>query len=321
MRATNSKPTQLHMNQPAYRQFCNTVADLPVFAQDWYLDAVCSEGVWDAAVVSENGTIAGVLPYFLKQRYGFRYITMPPFVKHLGPFLAPEWRVLKHEHRLYAELIAQLPKIHGFIQDFHPSVANWLPFHWSGYRQTTRYVYQLDIRDMDRVRAGINRNMRRNIQKAEDLLTVNHDGSLEEVYRLNRLSFDRKNLGLPYSFEQFRVHDEALAAHQARYLFFARDPQGRIHSAAYLIRDRHTAYYHICGDDPALRQSGSGILLIWRAIQFAAEVLQVAVFDFEGSMLPEVEAIRRQFGAHQTPYFRIWKYNSPLFKLLDRFRS
>ncbi len=309
------------MNQPAYREFCKTAAHLPVFAQDWYLDAVCKDGTWDAAVVYENGNIAGVLPYFIKHKYGFSYITMPLFVKHMGPFLAPEWRELKHEHRLYTKLIAQLPKVDGFVQDFHPSVTNWLPFHWSGYRQTTRYVYQLDIRDPDRVHAGINRNMRRNIQKAEDQLEVSCEGNPEDIYRLNRLSFDRKNLGLPYSFEQFRAHDEALANHNARHLFFARDAQGRIHSAAYLIRDQNTAYYHICGDDPALRQSGSGILLIWRAIQFAAETLKVTVFDFEGSMLPEVEAIRRQFGAHQTPYFRIWKYHSRLFKLLDRFRS
>ena len=63
------------MNQSAYREFCRDVPDLPVFVQDWYLDAVCKDGTWDAAVVSENGLTVGVLPYFLKRKYGFSYIT------------------------------------------------------------------------------------------------------------------------------------------------------------------------------------------------------------------------------------------------------
>ena len=308
------------MNQSAYREFCRNVPDLPVFVQDWYLDAVCKDGTWDAAVVSENGLTVGVLPYFLKRKYGFSYITMPLFVKHMGPFLLPEKRELKHENRIYGELISRLPKVDGFKQDFHPSAANWLPFFWAGYRQTTRYTYRLDIRDADRVYDGINRNMRRNIRHAETLLQVDSNGTPEELYRLNRMSFDRKGLQLPYAMAQFLAHDEALARRQARQLFFARDAEGRIHSAAHLIWDRNTAYYHIAGDDPGLRQSGSGILLTWRAIQFAADTLKLPVFDFEGSMLPEVENIRRQFGGRQTPYSRVWKDHSPLFRLINAIR-
>jgi hypothetical protein len=63
----------------------------------------------------------------------------------------------------------------------------------------------------------------------------------------------------------------------------------------------------MAGDDPALRQSGAGVLLAWEAIQYTHAVLKLSVFDFAGSMVKAIERVRRQFGAQQKPYFRVHK--------------
>lgn len=307
--------------QEIYRKYCREQAlYLPVFAQDWWLDAVCTDGIWDAAVVMDEGGVRAVLPWFLKQKAGFRYITMPHFTKHLGPFFADNYS-LTEQHQLMEALIAQLPRVHAFHQNFHPDLTNWLPFYWAGYRQTTRYTYCLDLRDPAQVEHNINRNMRRNIKKAQAQLTVSHDGTPEAFYAINRLSFERQGLSAPYTFEQFARHDAALAARAARQFFFAKDAAGRTHAAAYLIRDARRSYYHLSGDDPALRDSGAGILLVWEAIRYTQEVWQLPIFDFSGSMLPNVEAIRRQFGAVQTPYSYVWKHHSPLLAWIDAWRG
>ena len=305
-----------------YRDFCCLAPDLPVFAQPWYLDACAAGGNWDVVLAHEGGRVVGALPYFHKRKGPFRYATMPPFVKTLGPYLLPEFRgVLKKEHALLEELIDQLPVLAAFKQNFHPMATNWLPFYWRQYRQTTYYTYRLEgLQQLAAVEAGINRNIRRNIQKARQQVRVVHDLSAAQFYQLNALSFTRQGLAVPYSWEQFARHDAALAANNARQMFFAVDAQERIHSAAYLIWDQHTAYYHLSGDDPALRASGAGILLVWEAIRYASEVLGLTRFDFEGSMLPAVERIRVQFGAVQTPYFFVWKYNSRAFELLEKIR-
>ncbi|OON68700.1 GNAT family N-acetyltransferase [Hymenobacter sp. CRA2] len=305
-----------------YRAFCRTAPDLPVFAQDWYLDACCTGGAWDVVLAEEAGQVAAALPYFCKQKGPFRYVTMPPFVKTMGPYVLPEYRgVLKKEHALLQALIEQLPPLAAFRQNFHPLVTNWLPFYWQQYRQTTYYTYRLDnLQDLEGIRSGVNRNIRRNLQKASQQLQVRHDLSPEAFYGINQLSFHRQGLPMPYTWEQFRRHDEALARHQARQLFFAVDAEQRVHSAAYLIWDQHTAYYHLAGDDPELRESGSGILLIWEAIRYASEQLGLRCFDFEGSMLPAIERIRVQFGATQTPYFFVHKTPSRWFQLLELLR-
>lgn len=309
-------------DQAAYRDFCRQAPDMPVFAQPWYLDACAAGGAWDAVLVREAGRVVGALPYFYKQRGPFRYVTMPPFVKMLGPYLLPEFRgILKKEHAFYQELIVQLPELAAFKQNFYPSCTNWLPFYWNKFRQTTYYTYRLNgLQDLAAIEAGINRNIRRNLQKAREQVRVVHDRTPEQFYELNKMSFNRQQLPMPYSWEQFRRHDQALAEAGARQFFFAVDARGRIHSAAYLIWDRQAAYYHLSGDDPALRESGAGILLIWEAIRYASEVLGLACFDFEGSMLPAVERIRVQFGAVQTPYFFVWKYNSRAFELLEKLK-
>ena len=305
-----------------YRDLCSAAPDVPVFAQPWYLDACATGGDWDVVLAREAGRVVAALPYFYKQKGPFRYITMPPFVKMLGPYLLPEFRgVLKKEHGILEELIGQLPPFAAFKQNFYPTATNWLPFYWRGFRQTTYYTYRLNgLHNLAQIEAGLNRNLRRNIQKAQQQVNVVHNLPPEEFYRLNKLSFDRQGLAMPYSWAQFAQHDAALATHGARQFFFAVDAQDRVHSAAYLIWDQQTAYYHLSGDDPALRESGAGILLVWEAIRYASEVLGLACFDFEGSMLPAVERIRVQFGAVQTPYFFVWKYNSRVFELLEKLK-
>jgi lipid II:glycine glycyltransferase (peptidoglycan interpeptide bridge formation enzyme) len=308
-------------NVETYRRLCRTAADLPLFSQDWHLDAVSGDGEWNVALVRRDGRVIASLPYCIKRKWGFRYIYMPHFTKTMGPYIAPEYRGTSGERRIMEELIGQLPEVDGFKQDFHYSISNWLPFHWRGYRQTTRYTYLLDVGDLNGVFDGINRNMRRNIQKAERQLTVTYEGSLEDFYRINRMSFERQGIPIPYSFEMLRRHDEALAAHNARQIFFAIDDRQRIHSAAYLVWDRRSSYYHLAGDDPELRHSGAGIFLIWKAIQYTNEQLGLPTFDFEGSMIRNIEHIRSQFGARQQPYHRVWKYHSRLYRVLDTFQQ
>jgi len=296
--------------------------NLPIYFQDWYLDGVCDEGSWDVMLVQDGDRVVAALPFFLKSKQGFRYITMPPFVKMMGPFVSPAYQSLKIEHELLHILIKNLPPIAGFKQQFLPSVTNWLPFYWNGFQQTTRYTYRIyNLQNLDLVYEGINRNMRRNIKKALTQVTVSMDLAPDLFYQVNQKSFDRQQITIPYAYTSFLRHHEALQKNGAGKIFYASDVMGNIHAVAYLIWDKTTAYYHLAGDDPAFRDSGAGILLIWQAIQYASSVLKVETFDFEGSMLPNVEPIRLQFGASQVPYFYVWKYFSTLYFLLDQLQA
>ena len=310
-------------SQAAYRAFCATAPDVPLFAQPWYLDACAEGGSWDAVLAHGEDRAVAALPFFAKQTGPFRHVTMPPFVKWLGPYLLPELRgKLKLEHVVLQQLIGQLPPLAAFKQNFYPTLTNWLPFYWSGFQQTTYYTYRLpDLPNLAAHEARLSRNLRRDIAAARKQVTIVHDLGPDVFWATNALSFARQGLPLPYSRAQFDRLDAALAAHGARQFFFAHDGQGRVHSVVYLIWDAHTAYYHLAGDDPALRGSGAGLLLVWEAIAYAANVLKINCFDFEGSMLPSVERMRVRFGAVQTPYFFVWKHQSKPFELLQKLKK
>lgn len=284
--------------------------------QPWYLDAVCAGGTWDVALVEKGGRIVAIWPYFVKRKWIWQHVAMPPLTRLMGPHLLPEYRTPQKESAVLEDLIAQLPAGAAFEQDFNYTATNWLPLFWRGFRQTTRYSYVLDISDLDAVWKNLAPDYRnQKIPKAREQTSVKTGGSLAEFYRVHNLSFERQGLDAPFSFTFLQRLDDALATHGNREIFFATDGHsGAVHSVAYLIWDRRSAYYLLAGDDPALRNSGAGILIAWEAIRYAHDVLKLPVFDFAGSMLQPIERVRRQFGALQQPYFRVQKEWSPLWK-------
>ncbi len=301
----------------AYRSFAAKAPDLPLFMQPWYLDVVCQGGVWDAVLVQKGGQTVAVLPFFLKQKWSWRYVTMPQLCKLMGPYLLPEYRTLKWEMRLYKDLIAQLPAgLAAFEQNFNYSVINWLPFYWKGFQQTTFYSYVLPLGASEAlIFKNIEKNYRQKIRAAEAQLNIRHDLPLTELHRLVGSSFERQGLEPPIDFSFLQNLYNSLAEQGCCKLFFATDPTtNAVHSAALMVWDRSSSYYLMSGDDPDFRASGAAVLLKWTAIQYTKNVLNLPVFDFEGSMMRGVEQGRRDFGAQQRPYFRVRREWSVLWK-------
>lgn len=300
-----------------YRRFCAEAPDLPLFMQDWYLDAVCGEGQWSAALVRKGDKVVGIFPYFLKKKLLWQYVAMPPLCRMMGPYLLPEHRTPRREMPLLRELIGQLPPLAAFEQDFNYTATNWLPFYWRGFQQTTRYSYLLQLTDLKTLRANLTPDYRNNkLPKAAAKVRVQTGDDLNLFFRVHNRSFQRQGLEAPIPFELLQRLDQALVAHRAREIFWATDTKtGAVHSVAYLAWDQHSAYYLLAGDDPALRSSGAGILLAWEAIRYAQETLNLKTFDFAGSMIKPIERVRRQFGAEPKPYFRVKKEWSWVWKM------
>lgn len=301
-----------------YRRFCaDAPADFPVFMKDWYLDAVCDGGIWDAAIAEKNGRIVGVWPWFLKKKGMWQYIAMPAMGKLMGPYIVPDQREISSEMKILSDLLAQIPQnLAAFEQDCNYTFQNWLPMYWQGFTQTTRYSYTMDLnKPIDQLWSGLESDYRRKINKANNSLEVFHDGSIEDLFEVSMQSFSRQGLGKPFGFEYFKKIHDSFESHNACEKFFARNREtGEIYSAGYLVWDKSTAYAYLGGDSTAFRSSGSGILLLWERIRYTKEVLQLPVFDFLGSMMKNIEPGRRNFGAVQQPYFRLQKEGSVLWK-------
>ena len=213
---------------------------------------------------------------------------------------------------LMSALLKQLPPHHIFSQNFHYSITNWLPFYWQGFSQTTRYTYVIPyLSNLDTIWSAFRGNIRREIRKAERNVDVCDDLSLDTFYGLNAMTFERQNTKIPYDFDLVKCIDAAAAERNSRRMFFARDREGRLHAAIYIIWDQNSSYYLMGGANPDLRNSGATSLLMWEAIKFSSTVTKQ--FDFEGSMIESVERHFRAFGAQQIPYFQVTRMSGKYY--------
>jgi len=304
-------------NKEKYRKLLETETSIPIFSRDWWMDAVCGEDNWDVLLVEKNDEIIASMPYYKKKKYGLTAITQPPLTQTNGIWIKyPDKQKyasrLSYEKEIMNDIIDLLDdvKFDYFNQNFHYSITNCLPFYWQGFKQTTRYTYVIeDLDDFDTLFAELNSSVRGKIRKAEKVVKITENRSLREFYEVNKMTFDRQGITIPYTFEFLRKIDDALKQKEKRKMLFAEDSDGAIHSALYLVWDERSSHLLMVGDDPKKRNSGAGILLVWEAIKVTKEILNLNVFDFDGSMIESVENVRRGFGAKQKPYFNISSMN------------
>jgi hypothetical protein len=318
--------TQLaNADRERYRVLCDQRSDIPLFQQAWWLDACCGHDGWDVALSFSDGQIAGALPYIAKRRVGFTILTQPSLTQFLGPWIAPATtkpgEQLGREKDIMGELLDQLPQYSYYSQGWSPTVTNWLPFYWAGFKQTLHYTYVIsDLSDEQAIWANLQSNIRGYIRKAQKLsIRLQENPSLDAFIAVNDKTFARQGLATPYSSAYLRRVDQACAQRGQRRILLAEDAQGRVHAGAYLVWDQHKTYYLASGGDPDLRNSGAASYCLWQAIQFARTVSKS--FDFEGSMMEPVERFFRGFGAQQVPYFRITRTPSRLLRLHTAMRS
>lgn len=300
-------------NKDLYSIFCEKNG-LPIFSQPWWLDAVSGPTHWDVAIVQKNGTPIAAMPYFIKKKWGIKKLTMPPLTQTLGPHIRfpinqSPTNKQSFEHKIMKELIDQLPAFHLYSQHWHARYQNWLPFYWAGFKQTTRYTYQIqqlspNVNYIDTFRS----NIRTDIKKARAKhITVSTGTNMDDFIPTHKKTFKRQHQSYPYNKAVLYRLDALLNAKKCRKLLIAKDNKNQIHAAIYIVWDATTTYYLMGAGDPDYRNSGATSLLLLHAIEYAAS--QSKTFDFEGSMKPSIETFFRAFGATQVPYFHISKTN------------
>jgi lipid II:glycine glycyltransferase (peptidoglycan interpeptide bridge formation enzyme) len=219
---------------------------------------------------------------------------------------------LAYEKEIINKLLDKLPEVPIFRQNFHYSFINWQPLCWRGYNQTTCYTYVIDdLNDLEAVFNNFSKTARKSIRKAEKIVQVSSEGSIEDFYEMNKKVFERQGISYPYSLDLLKRIDDACSKNNSRKIFFAKDETGKIYTTIYIIWDAESVYLLMSGSEPELRNYNCKTLLVWEAIKFASSVTKR--FDFEGSMIERIAEYNRQFGAVPKPYHYVFKEN-PVIK-------
>ncbi|TZF99764.1 methicillin resistance protein (plasmid) [Chryseobacterium panacisoli] len=308
-------------NKRKYIELCDNEESIPLFSKYWWLDAVCGENNWDVILSEKGDTIIGSLPYYKKKvKKKFNILTLPHQTQTLGPWIrnskdaSKKSSKISNEIKVMEDLIQKLPQFDYFIQHFHYSITNWLPFYWAGFQCTTKYTYVIpDISDSDKVLASFSYDKRKSIKDAKGKISVKLDEDYKEFYQFHKKCLKQLGQEISYSEELFYSIYKASKERNMGCIMSAYDEEGNKHTSLFLIWDRNSAYHLISAINPEFRQSNSFSCLVFESIKFLGD--KTKSYDFEGSMIKNVESAFRLYGTEQKAYFEVSKTNSSLLKL------
>ena len=308
------------MTLQAYDELVARSPQGSVFTSSWWLDAVAGDS-WQPHPLEAGGEIVAAWPTVVRTtRFGSMHVGAPltPF---LGPLFAPSDGA--GELRRRARDIERVELLLGLLEPSahvearcHPAFDYWTPLSWHGFAQTTRYTWRLPrLGDLEAVFAGLRENIRREVRKARKQGVTVDPGSFEELEQVRASTVERgvRPDVAASNRAALRSIEAAAAPRGARTILVARGADGRLQAGGYFVHDERYTYYLVGGSDEELRTSGSPSLLMWHAIELAAE--HGRGFDFEGSMLRGVERFFRSFGGVPAPYSVVRRTSSTGLRL------
>ena len=268
-----------------------------------------------------GGKLTGFFNCYLDTRARFiRHLTNPPFAPHIGlcfenPSQNPAKRtayaksVLKSLSEFFSSLPAQVITL-----TLPPQHLDMQPFIWNNFKVVPHYTYRLPLTGLSekQILQGFSPERRNDLKKAEkDGIHCEQSADYEIVRKMVEYTYSRKGKQLRSSLLS-NILDRF--PKENSYAWVSYQDEQPI-AAAFVVYDHTTAYYLLGGYNPDRKHQGAGALAVHNALLHARK-LNLSVFDFEGSMLPEVERYFRGFGGELTPLFTLNKATLPLEMIL-----
>ncbi len=316
---------EIFENKKKWAAKCSVVGiSIPIFMQAAWLNAVCAHpDNWQVLLeTDEKEEIVAALIIHLENKKFYTRLGAPHLTPHAGIWFAKSdfKKLYENYHfikKINSALIEKIPPSTFSEIRLLPENKDGQPFYWKGYSIGIRYTYQLDLLDEKMLLLkGMNDNTRRNIKKGDAVYNVSTNLSIDIFTELLNATFNRqdKKNTVPKSVWERLERSDVIKSN--RLMLFAIDKNSITPEAAvYIAYDTQTAYYVAGGCTATGRKNGALYFLLWRAI--CSVPTTINTFDFEGSMLENVEPVFRGFGAKQTPYLVVKKVKNTFWSALE----
>jgi lipid II:glycine glycyltransferase (peptidoglycan interpeptide bridge formation enzyme) len=196
------------------------------------------------------------------------------------------------------------------------------PFYWDNFKVIPNYTYRLPLnRTEEELFENLTSEKRKSIKRAEkDNLSIEQTTDYKAVKALIEKTFSRKEKKVSQDYLNKILFEFANVSNS---FAFIAHKDGKPSGCVFCIHYNKTAFYLFGGYDEGNKHHGAGVSCMWQGILHAKKI-GMTVFDFEGSMLVEVEKYFREFGGDLVPYYTVHKAGLPLemvlkLKLRNRF--
>lgn len=274
-----------------------------------------------------NNELIGAFNVFKASKFGINYCIVPPYSPSNGLFFlnpasnnANKITFEKEVHQLIANYFIKINALLK-ISAFPVFTVDMQVYYWKNFKVIPNYTYQLNLKGTtEELFDNLTTEKRKSIRKAEkDNLEIKLCNDYNIVKQLVLKTFDRKNKSVSQSYLDKILFQFSNSTNSFAFVAYQNNKPS---ACTFHIFHNQTSYYLFGGYDDNNRHHGAGVSCMWRAINYAKNN-GILIFDFEGSMLPEVEKYFREFGGQIIPYFTINKANyfvECLLKLKNRNR-
>jgi hypothetical protein len=274
-----------------------------IYAQAWYLDAVCER--WSAVVERKDGQYVSLLPLPEKRQAGLRQIYQPFFTQQLGLFTTPDSRFT-----CPGAYLARIPA--GYWRVYlQLNTHNHLPAGQlvKGFAVKARITYHLALdQPYEKLYQAYRYNQKRNIRKGPDdyrvvpgdidrLIALFRENKGAQVPELQQK--DYAGLGRLYRELHRRGCGQVLGLQSGEQLL----------AAGLFVDSRHHLIYLFGASTAAGRRQAAMAKLLDHVIRQQAG--SARVLDFEGSDMPSLAKFYANFGARPVPYLSLNRIRIP----------
>ena len=314
---------QLHyLTTTEYSLWDDFLASSPqstIYGQSWYLEILqCPFQI--LVVIEKEQILAGIV----LTKDGRENFANPYLCKYLGvyykDFDGTTYNQETKRRKLTNLLLTEITQKATFNYFFHPQFTTYFPFYVKHFESRLRYSYWINLKaqSLTQIRANFHSKLRSEIKFAEQQsFSITKDVSLAVFINTCQKTFLQKGDKFPFSITFLHNYCQQLLDRKALQISGIKDQEGRVMAVIGILVTSQTNTLILSGFDKHLIKRGANEYLVYHCIQQAKQ--QADFFDFEGSMIPAIEAFYRKFGGAYVPYLNIYKNSTRQF-LLEKLR-
>ena len=299
---------------------------MPLFAQCWWLDAVCEEAEdWDVVLTMKGDQVTGVWPYMRAERYTISLMQNPRLTPYLGPHVfypvdIKEGNRDSYEYEVCEQLLDALPEADVWRLSLPPGFKQIGLFRRFGLRAEVRQTFLLSLAgNEESIFSGFKEPLRRNLRAAEKEIRIVEDPTqLHALFNFQKATLEEKRVRQAYTEEDMQRLMNACIENESGTLYLAYE-NGQLQAAIWNVWDARCSYYLMGGKNPDSDNYRAMSALLWHCIRKAKERGN-RYFDFEGSMDAGVERFFRSFCGRRELYLVLRRDGHWLWKLLGKLR-
>lgn len=300
--------------QNEYRLYCQQhQKQIPLFHQPWWLDIACGKTEWIGLVSTTHfqGKPA-IMPIPIMNKWGIKHINKPAFTTYLGPWWAG-FEALPYTDQevitniFIQEIYPRIPFVVRLKQTTRPEFQDIINNAISATILNTRRTYLIkDLQNKEAVYKGFRRDVKRNIKKAAQEVSIRSSENIGLHYQLIEAVYKRQNIKTPFSFKLLSALYQAAYQRDMVSLHIAFNTKEEAIGGLLCFQDYKSIYLLASGLNEEGRQKSVFPKLVWHCIQEAPA--HINVFDFCGSMIERIAKRNTAYGATPHPFLELVRW-------------